>query len=231
MRLIAPLALIVFAVIALYGTPADAPILGLDHYRFTQAALAAALLLWLVLSGFRRAGAGDIARALASALTWAALTLALTGVYSYRYEFSDFADRVISELNPSEPTVGQGGEIIVNRRINGEFIVTAKVNNVAAPFLFDTGASTVVVRAEDAKRMGLNINGLDYAVDVTTANGSSMAAPVILSDFSVGPIALHNVRALVARPGALSENLLGMSFLERLKGYSVERGKLVLKAR
>ena len=42
---------------------------------------------------------------------------------------------------------------------------------------------------------------------------------------------MRNVRALVARPGALSENLLGMSFLERLQSYSVERGELVLKAR
>jgi len=39
------------------------------------------------------------------------------------------------------------------------------------------------------------------------------------------------VRALVAKPGALSESLLGMSFLERLQSYSVERGRLVLKAK
>ena len=38
-------------------------------------------------------------------------------------------------------------------------------------------------------------------------------------------------RALVARPGALDENLLGMSFLGRLKSYAVERGRLVLTAR
>ena len=37
--------------------------------------------------------------------------------------------------------------------------------------------------------------------------------------------------ALVARPGALEESLLGMSFLERLRGYTVERGRLVLTAK
>ena len=231
LRFIAPLALLVFAGIALFGTPAETPILGLDHNRFAGAASGAALLLWLLLSGVRRAGAGDIARGFASALTWTVLIVGLTGLYTYRFEFADFADRVIGELNPSEPTIGQGGEIIVNRRISGEFIVSAKVNNVATQFLFDTGASSVVVRAEDARRIGLNVSGLDYDVNVTTANGSAYAAPVILNDFAVGPIVVHNVRALVARPGALSENLLGMSFLERLKSYSVERGKLVLKAR
>jgi len=42
---------------------------------------------------------------------------------------------------------------------------------------------------------------------------------------------MRDVRALVARPGALSESLLGMSFLDRLQGYSVERGRLVLKGK
>ena len=36
-------------------------------------------------------------------------------------------------------------------------------------------------------------------------------------------------RALVARP--VEESLLGMSFLERLKSYAVERGRLILTAR
>ena len=230
-RFIAPLALLVFAGIALLGTSAQTPLLGLDHNRFAGAAVGAAILLGLMLSGMRRAGAGDIARGFANALTWAALIVALTGLYSYRFEVADFADRVIGELNPGEPTIGQGGEIIVARRVGGEFVVPAKVNNIAASFLFDTGASSVVVRAEDARRMGLNVTSLDYEVNVTTANGAAFAAPVLLNDFAVGPIVIHNVRALVARPGALSENLLGMSFLDRLKSYSVERGKLVLRAK
>ena len=41
---------------------------------------------------------------------------------------------------------------------------------------------------------------------------------------------MRNVRALVVRPGALNESLLGMSFLERLQSYTVERGRLVLRA-
>ena len=127
--------------------------------------------------------------------------------------------------------VGQGGEVIIGRRLDGEFVVPATVNNASASFLFDTGASSVVIRAQDAKRMGLDAASLAYDVRVTTANGSAMAAETRLDQVAVGPIVVHNVRALVARSGALSENLLGMSFLERLQSYSVERGKLVLKAR
>jgi aspartyl protease family protein len=231
MRLILPLGWLALAALLLYATPADTPILGLDHGHFAQAAIAGALVFWLLPRGLRRLGRADIGRVLGGALTWAALMIALTGLYAYRFEFSDFADRVMAELNPAaEPMIGQGGEVIINRRLGGEFVVAAKVNNVPASFLFDTGASTVVIRAQDAKKMGLDTAALDYDVRVTTANGAAMAAETRLDQLSVGPIVVRNVRALIARPGALSENLLGMSFLERLDSYAVERGKLVLKA-
>ena len=231
MRHILPIALLALAALGLYLTPADAPILGLEHARFAQAALAAALILWLLLGGPRRLGRADVARAVGGAATWAALMIALTGLYAYRFEFADLADRVLAELNPTDPVVGQGGEVIIGRRLGGEFVVAAKVNNVPASFLFDTGASTVVIRAQDAKKIGVDAASLDYDVRVTTANGSAMAAETRLDQIAVGPIVVHNVRALIARPGALAENLLGMSFLERLQSYSVERGRLVLKAR
>jgi aspartyl protease family protein len=231
MRHILPIAILVLAALGLYLTPADASLFGLDHAQFAQAALGGALLLWLLLASPRRFWRADLARAIGGAATWAALMVALTGVYAYRFEFSGLADRVLAELNPTEPLVGQGGEVIIGQRLNGEFVVSAKVNDAPASFLFDTGASTVVIRAQDARRMGLDTASLDYDVRVTTANGAAMAAETRLDQLAVGPIVVRNVRALIAKPGALSENLLGMSFLERLQSYAVERGRLVLKAR
>ena len=230
MALILPLAILAAALAALFVIPEGAPIFGLDHAGFARA-VGALLILWLVLTGVRRAGAAGVARAIGGAAIWAVLIIGLTGVYAYRFELSDIADRVMAELNPTDPVVGQGGEVIIGRRLGGEFVIAAKVNNAPASFLFDTGASTVVIRAQDARKIGVDTASLDYDVRVTTANGSAMAAETRLDQIAVGPIVVHNVRALIARPGALAENLLGMSFLERLQSYSVERGKLVLKAR
>jgi aspartyl protease family protein len=139
--------------------------------------------------------------------------------------------RIAGEFFPSEPEVGSGGEVIVNQRLGGEFAIAARVNGARVTFLFDTGASAVVLSAEDARRAGVNAAGLEYDVPVTTANGAALAAEVRLDQIAVGPIMMRNVAALIARPGALDESLLGMSFLGRLKSYTVERGRLILTAK
>ena len=100
-----------------------------------------------MLAGARRAGPGALARVLGGATIWAAIILGLTGVYAYRFEASEIADRVMAELFSDEPQIGQSGEVIVNRRLGGEFVVPAKVNGARVAFLFDTGASVVVLRA------------------------------------------------------------------------------------
>jgi aspartyl protease family protein len=227
MRFLAPLLILGAALAALLVAPAGAPILGLDHQAFVGAAALVALLIWL-LSQTRTA---DLARVIGSVAIWAMLLVALVGAYAYRFEAADFFGRVASELMPSEPQVGEGGEVIVTRRLNGEFAVAGKVNGARVTFLFDTGASVVVLTAADARRAGIDTSGLSFDVPVTTANGAAMAAEVRLDSIAVGPIVMRNVSALVARPSALEESLLGMSFLERLKSYSVERGRLILTAK
>ena len=231
MRFILPVAVLAVAFAALILTPPPATLFGLDHQGFASAAIGAAILLWLILSGWRSARPSDIARLASAAMTWALLLIAVTGVYAYRFEASDIVERVTGELLPSEPQVGRGGEVIVNRRLSGEFAISGRVNNARVTFLFDTGASTVVLTADDARRAGVDASGLTFDVPVSTANGAAMAAEVRLEQIAVGPIVMRNVPALVARRGALEESLLGMSFLERLKSYTVERDRLIMVAR
>ena len=227
MRLFAPLAVLGAALAVLTLTPAESRIGGLDHNAVAVTATLLAALIYL-LGGAR---ASDLAQAVSSVAVWATLLAGLVGVYAYRFEAADFFERVTSELLPAEPQVGQGGEVIVNRRLGGEFAVGARVNGARVTFIFDTGASMVVLTATDAQRAGVNTRGLVFDVPVATANGAALAAEIRLDELAVGPIVVHNVRALVAKPGALQESLLGMSFLERLKSYAVDRGRLILSAK
>jgi aspartyl protease family protein len=231
MVLAIPLALLGVALIVLLAVPEGTPLLGLDHSSFARAAFAVAFVVWLALAGARRARAAGLARVLSGAAVWVAIILGLTGAYAYRFEAAEFAQRLMGELFPGEPQIGAGGEVIVNRRLGGEFVVPATIAETRVAMLFDTGASTVVLRAEDAAKVGLDTRALKFDVDVVTANGSASAAEVVLDRVAVGPIVARNVAALVARKGALGQSLLGMSFLERLQSYSVERGRLILKGK
>ena len=216
---------------ALLLTPHESLLFGLNHQQFASAAIGVSLLLWLVMSGWRSARPSDIARVISTATIWALLLIALTGVYTYRFEASAIFERITGELLPSEPQVEQGGKVVINRRLSGEFAIAGRVNSARVTFLFDTGASSVVLTAEDAKRAGVETSRLVFDVPVATANGAAMAAEVRLEQIAVGPIVMRNVPALVARRGALDESLLGMSFLERLKSYTVERDRLVMVAK
>ena len=55
------------------------------------------------------------------------------------------------------------------------------------------------------------------------------AAPVTLDRIGVGGIEERAVQALVAQPGQLRTNLLGMSFLNRLESWEVRGDKLVMR--
>ena len=231
MILAVPLALLGAALVALIVVPEGTPLLGLDHASFARAAVAVTLVVWLALAGARRAGAAGLSRVLSGAAAWAAIILGLTGAYAYRFEATEFAQRLMGELFPGEPQIGARGEVIVNRRLGGEFVVPVAVGATRVAMLFDTGATTVVLRAEDAAKVGLDARTLNFDVNVVTANGSASAAEVTLDRVAVGPIVARNVAALVARKGALGQSLLGMSFLDRLQSFSVERGRLVLKGK
>lgn len=174
-------------------------------------------------------------RALRHLLTWAAFGLFLVTSYTYRQELSGVVYRVAGELIPAGQTMVVETEdksehaVRVRRRFDGHFSVRAAINGQAMLLLVDTGASTVVLKPADAARAGVDTHDLSYSVPVQTANGLAYAAPVHLRTVAIGPLVIHNVDALVARPGSVNENLLGMSFLMRLRSYEFSKEFLTLR--
>ena len=160
----------------------------------------------------------------------AAFTIVISG-YSYRDALGAVAERVVATVIPGMPIDEGVGQVAVMRGLDGQFTVKAKSGAARLSFIFDTGASTVVLRAEDATRLGVDVRHLAYDVAVGTANGRAVAAEAILPELSIGSLHEKDVPVLVAKGGTLHENLLGMTFLDRLAGYSVEHNKLVLRGR
>lgn len=157
--------------------------------------------------------------------------IALMVMYASRGEFQNVVDRAIGDISVGRTVMTPDGEVVAARRTDGSFLLQGKVNGHDTRFVFDTGASTVVLRAENATALGFKPEALNYSIPVATANGGALAAPVVVESLSIGPITERNVRALIAREGVLHANLLGMTFLERLGSYEVRRNRLILRAK
>jgi aspartyl protease family protein len=117
--------------------------------------------------------------------------------------------------------------VVLRRGKGGHFWTEARVDGRRIEFVIDTGASAIALRESDAARIGLHPSQRDYTVKVGTANGITRAAPVRLRNVEVGDIVVRDVPALVHPDNALGVNLLGMSFLARVR-WTHDRGKLVL---
>jgi aspartyl protease family protein len=116
----------------------------------------------------------------------------------------------------------------LSRGNGGHFWADARIDGLRLELVVDTGATQVALRAGDAARLGIHPSARDYSVKVSTANGITRAALVELRMIEIGNIVVRDVPALVHADDALGVNLLGMSFLSRVR-FTHERGRLILE--
>ena len=165
-------------------------------------------------------------------LVLAALVL-VGGIYAARV-----ADRTLVEPAP-QAAAAQADEqrsasvsrrtLTVDANRQGHFEVEARIDGRFVNFMVDTGASLVILRETDAANAGIRPMPRDYTATVSTANGKIKAAPAKIGRIEVGGITVYDVPALVLPDDVLSQNLLGVSFLSRLKRYEYAAGRLVLE--
>jgi aspartyl protease family protein len=127
-------------------------------------------------------------------------------------------------------TVAQGGRTLsIPRDSRGHFATDGRIDGQRIDFMVDTGASVVALNEKSAARFGLRPSRGDYTATVTTANGTIKAARARLAMIDLGGLVVRDVDAMVLPDEALSENLLGLSFLSRLKRFEYANGRLVLE--
>lgn len=185
-------------------------------------------ILALVVAGFWRQFRAAPLRHMQALAAWGLIAAALVIGYSYRNRIQAVSARVMGDLRPGSAVSGPGGTVTATRRSDGTFRIEGQVGGRRQDFLFDTGASSVVLTAENAAALGFRPGADDFNARVSTANGATGAAPIQLDALSIGTITERNVDAMVAKPGALHENLLGQTFLDRLGSYEVRGNRLIL---
>jgi aspartyl protease family protein len=131
----------------------------------------------------------------------------------------------------SSQTVAQAGirSISIPRDDRGHFATDGRIDGQRINFMIDTGASVVALNEKSAARFGLRPSSSEYNAIVSTANGTIKAARARIARMEVGELIVRDVEAMVLPDEALSENLLGLSFLSKLKRFEYANGRMVLE--
>lgn len=188
------------------------------------------LLLFLVAGGVSISGQGGWLKTLRNIAVICLAFLVLIVGYTYKDDLGRVFGRVSAEIIPGSAQNMGDGEVILRRDPrSGQFEVDGLVDGRQVYFLVDTGASSVVLPFEEARRLGIEDDDLDFVLQVSTANGSTFVAPIRLNAIKIGDIVVNDVRAAVSQPGELSTALLGMTFLDRLDEYSVRGNVMTMR--
>jgi len=127
------------------------------------------------------------------------------------------------------PVQTVGRSLSIPRDARGHFKTEGRIDGQRLGFMVDTGASVIALNETSAARFGLRPSPGDYNATVTTANGTIRGAHTRLAMVDIGGLVVRDVDAMVLPDAALSENLLGLSFLSKLKRFEYANGKMVLE--
>lgn len=163
-------------------------------------------------------------------IVFAIVVLTLSGALVQSIERSEMTQTAATEVKPAQkpkPNSTPSSKVVLPAE-DGHFFAGAFVNSRPVRFVVDTGATHIALRESDAIAIGIRPFPGDYKIPISTANGKSVAAAAELNRVEIGGIEVRGVEALILPDKVLSVNLLGMSFLSRVR-WTHEPGKLVLE--
>lgn len=110
---------------------------------------------------------------------------------------------------------GGGTQIVLTATSGGHFITSGSINGRATQFMVDTGATSVAIGADEARRMGINYEQGERGHG-STANGVIPIWRVTLKSLRIQDVEVYGVDAVVV-PAGMPHVLLGNSFLTRFQ--------------
>jgi aspartyl protease family protein len=162
----------------------------------------------------------------------------LTGLGVYMARMADKLPeaKVSVASNQNRATVMSDAPASAGRRnhtipkdARGHFSTDGRVDGRRLDFMVDTGASVIALTESSAAKVGIRPSRSDYNSPVSTANGVVKGARTRLASVDIGGLEVRDVEALVLPDDVLSENLLGLSYLSRLRRFEYAGGKLLLE--
>ncbi|MEO5494343.1 MAG: TIGR02281 family clan AA aspartic protease [Sphingomonas sp.] len=120
-----------------------------------------------------------------------------------------------------------GDEVRIAMAQDGHFYARATINGTERTLLVDSGASFTSLSADTATAASVVIDPTEPKIPLETANGQVLAQPATIGELRVGGITASDAPAVVSAAFG-DQDVLGMSFLSKLKAWRVEGKTLIL---
>lgn len=118
-------------------------------------------------------------------------------------------------------------ETVLDRTPNGHFLAIADVNDEPIRFVVDTGADTVALTMDDARRAHVDFDPNQFEVVGRGASGDVRGQRVRINDIVLDGKRATDVSAVVLEGSELS--LLGHSYLRRLHNVQISGDQMRLR--
>ncbi len=118
-------------------------------------------------------------------------------------------------------------EVKISRSNNGHYFTAGVINGRPAKFMVDTGATSIAMNINEARRLGLDLRNATSG-HASTAGGVVETFRTTLDKVRVGNITLHNISASVVNGDHPTQILLGNSFLSKVE-MTEQAGVLIFR--
>lgn len=130
-----------------------------------------------------------------------------------------------SDSSAPEPT--NDGSVQLQREANGHFYADVDINGTPVHMLVDTGATTIALSRDDARRAGIATSiGMPNVVG-EGADGDIHGEYVTIDRMSLGPKTAEQMHAIVLNGG--EQSLLGQSFLAQFASVEIHGDTMTLR--
>lgn len=182
--------------------------------------LAYLIILGVAVGGYflaeNRASLGKSAR---QAAVWGLIFIGVIGAVGL---WSDIRNDVM----PQQSVIGEG-KISVPRGFDGHYYLVLTLNDIPIEFVVDTGASDVVLSKDDAEKIGIDLDTLNFSGLANTANGTVATARARIETMRLGDDTARRFSVSV-NGGEMDGSLLGMSYLRRFERIEITGDELIL---
>ena len=177
------------------------------------------LLLSMMISSMFIRSTTDNGKKFKNLAIWLVIILVVALLYNNRFLFKNFV--------PYQAYDTGNNELKITKSNDNHFYIAINIDNKKVLFLIDTGATTTTLTLNDAKKLGIDIDRLNFNIPLNTANGVSFGASTEVYNIKIGDFTIDSMWVIVSKD-LDGKSLLGMNFLNKLNGYNIKQDKMTL---